>query len=177
MRKLRDVVTIDDLAKDLGVETLDRFADRIRASSSAYDEVYASERASGRSEVDAEMAAENAEALEMQTAIRRYAGAIVQVAENLYQRHGLQIVRGGSALRASDYKVVPIVSWEDAADKIRVTMNGVGIFHFDTLGDFLASGPYTARQATLAHLRTIVDWPLVRQGRRASRLVEEEMRG
>lgn len=173
MRQLRDVVTVDDLAKDIGVETLDKFADRVRAGSRAYDEVYASERAAGRSEVEAEMAAENVEASEMRTAMNRYAGAILLVAGDLYRRHGLDLLPHG---RERDLRVVPQTSWEDAAERIRQTMNGVGIFHFGSLGDFLRSGPYTARQAVLGHLRTITDWPLVREGRRASRLVEERMR-
>lgn len=102
-----------------------------------------------------------------------YAQAILLVAGDLYRRHGLDLRPHG---RERDLKIVPQATWEDAAEKIRQTMNGVGIFHFGSLGDFLRSGPYTARQAVLGHLRTITDWPLVREGRRASRLVEERMR-
>lgn len=174
LRQLRDVVSIDDLAKDMGVETLDAFAERFRKGSQLFDDVYRAVRAQGESEADAEATAESAEAVELRGAVREYAAAVLRAASRLYARHELWLAPKGSGVR--DYKVVPQTSWERAADKIRGTMNGVGLFHFGTLSDFLASGPYTPRQAVLGHLRTITDWPTVYEGRRASRMVEEEMR-
>lgn len=49
--------------------------------------------------------------------------------------------------------------WEDAADKIRETINGVGYFTFYSLREFLESGPYTARQAALSHLHCVLPPP------------------
>jgi hypothetical protein len=59
------------------------------------------------------------------------------------------------------YKIRPRESWEKSAKRIMEVINGVGYFHFSSLDEFLRSGPWTARQATLEHLHWVKDGPAV----------------
>ena len=61
-------------------------------------------------------------------------------------------------------------------EKIRETINGVGDFHFSSLREFLDSGPYTARQAVLGHLRSIRSYPAVYGGSGAHQMYEQHWR-
>lgn len=90
--------------------------------------------------------------------------AVERAASKLFEEHGLELDptgKQGTKERRYDFKIVPSKSWDDAANKLRETINGVGTFHFDNLREFLGSGPYTARQAVLAHLGYIKRYPAV----------------
>lgn len=82
-----------------------------------------------------------------------YIGAIENIAGDLLKEHGLKLVKSNS-----EYRIVALESWEDASDKIRMTINGVGYFHFNTVKEFMQSGPYTARESVLQHLGWIKDY-------------------
>lgn len=64
-------------------------------------------------------------------------------------------------VRGSDSRRCAGNGWRHAAQCIRGTINGVGLFQFDNLKDFLDSGPYTMRQAVLEHLHWMKDYPRV----------------
>jgi len=83
--------------------------------------------------------------------------AVEHAASTLFGEHDLELQPVGSKTpsRPHQLKVVPSTSWTSSANKIRETINGVGAFHFNNLQEFLASGPYTARQAVLSHLSWI----------------------
>ena len=85
----------------------------------------------------------------------KYVAAVEKIAEALLNEHGLMLVKDEEK---HTYKIMPRLNWKDAANKIRETINGVGYFYFDNVGEFLRSGPYTARQATLTHLHWIKRW-------------------
>lgn len=87
---------------------------------------------------------------------RQWRNAVMHAAEQLLGEHGLEL-QGGTW----EYQLVPTVSWRDAANQIRQTINGVGYFHFGTLAEFLESGPYTAREAVLSHLGYVSRYPEV----------------
>ncbi len=98
--------------------------------------------------------------------------AVEHAASKLFEEHGLELQPAGkwhpstyaktkAERRPYDLKIVPSTSWNDAANKIRETVNGVGTFHFNNLKEFLDSGPYSARQAVLSHLGWIRDYPAV----------------
>lgn len=88
--------------------------------------------------------------------MRSWRHGVLGAAEQLLGEHGLELTGG-----PWDYQLVPTVSWRDAANKIRQTVNGVGYFHFGTLAEFLESGPYTAREAVLSHLGYVKRYPEV----------------
>ncbi len=113
--------------------------------------------------------------------------AVESAASKLFEEHGLELKPAGkwhpstytktkAERRPYDLKIVPSTSWNDAADKIRETINGVGDFHFNSLREFLDSGPYTARQAVLSHLGYIKKYPAVYGGSGAHQMYEQAWR-
>lgn len=142
-RKLKDSFSTGELAGLLGIMEPDEFEERLHdfAADEVYPYVY---RDSEGTESEREEAATAAEEAYIEQEYEAYSAAVHVVAEAVFGEHGLKLVGLGT--------VVPEVSWRDAANKIRDTINGVGNFYFSSLREFLDSGPYTARQAVLWHL-------------------------
>lgn len=97
---------------------------------------------------------------------RNWHQAVLSTAEQLFEEHSLELDpiryrRDLPDVPAYEFRIVPEESWSDAARKIMQTINGVGMFHFGSLKEFLDSGPYTPRQAVLSHLGYIRDYPKV----------------
>lgn len=121
-----------------------------------------------------------AEEEERDEAYAKYEGTVVETAREVFTKHGLSLVevRKGRGKRryTAGYEVYPVISWRDAADKIRETINGVGHFRFETLRELLVSGPYTPREAVLSHLGWVPDWYAVYEGGTAASRVERRLR-
>jgi hypothetical protein len=125
---------------------------------------------------------------QMTEASNAYVDAVMHVMHDCLDKHGLELVavppKSKRALRTWDpdrsweYRVQPTPgrTWRDVADNVRRTINGVGMFVFDTTREFLDSGPYTAREAVLQHLGWIPDWYDVYEGRKVATLVEGRLR-
>ena len=162
--KTSDKINIDQLAKLLGLPDWERIDEMNQQnywemSSSAGDE-------------DAQMEAERRA---QDDVYGQWYDAVESTAEKLFEQHGLELKptgKQGSVKRRYDFKIDPSTSWNDAANKIRETINGVGDFHFDNLREFLDSGPYTARQAVLSHLSYIKRYPAVYGGQGAHQMYE-----
>jgi len=166
-----DKITIDQLAKLFDLPDWERVDETNQHN---YWEM--SRGAEGE---DAQMEAEQ----EAQTEIyNRWYDAVEHVAEKLLGEHGLELLamkhtrKVQKNYRPHTLKIIPSKSWSDAADKIRETINGVGTHHFDTLREFLDSGPYTARQAVLSHLGHIKRYPAVYGGLGANQMYEHAWR-
>lgn len=106
--------------------------------------------------------------------------AAMAAIEKVFADHGLTLepvrVRRKIPDRPWDFRIRPVESWIDAADKIRDTVNGVGMFYAATLKVFLDSGPYTARQAVLSHLPWMQQRAEVYGDRSAARIYESAWR-
>ena len=117
---------------------------------------------------------------EMQNLYNSWHDGVMYVAEKLFGEHGLILVptgRGAKKERPYFYKVMPEKSWQHAAAKIVDTINGVGMFRFDSVRDFVyATSSKNVREAVLSHLHSIRDWPEVYGGRSASSLFESQLR-
>lgn len=117
---------------------------------------------------------------EAQTEIfNKWYDAVEAAASKLFEEHDLELKptgKQGTSTRSYVLKISPATSWNDAANKIRETINGVGDFHFSNLREFLASGPYTARQAVLEHLHYIKRHPAVYGGLGARQLYDQHWR-
>ena len=169
--KNSDKITIDQLAKLFGLPDWDKIDEM---NQQHYWEV-----SRGAGDEDAQMEAERAE---QDQVYRNWYDAVEHVAEKLFGEHGLEFLAMKNVrklhqnYRPHSLKIIPSNSWSDAADKIRETINGVGDFHFDSLKEFLASGPYTARQAVLAHLGYIKRYPAVYGGLGAHQMYENAWR-
>jgi hypothetical protein len=162
-----DKITIDQLAKLLDLPDWDSVDERNQHN---YWEM-----SRGAEDEDAQIAAEQKAQEEV---YRQWYDAVESTAEKLLGEHGLQLLamkhtrKVNQNYRPHALKIIPSKSWDDAADKLRETINGVGTFHFNNLRVFLDSGPYTARQAVLAHLGYIKRYPAVYGGLGANQLYE-----
>ena len=175
-KKLSDKITIEDLAKMLGLPDWDRIDEM--------NQQYYFEASQGAPDEEAQLEAER----EAQTEVfNTWYDAVENTATKLFGEHGLELQPSGkwhpstrtktrAEARPFTMKIVPSVSWEDAANRIRRTINGVGHFHFDSLREFLDSGPYTARQAVLSHLGYIKRYPDVYGSTSAQRMYESAWR-
>jgi hypothetical protein len=158
-----DVRNIDQLAKLFGLPDWDEVDERnvdYRFEAGSYAEREA--REDGATEEEAEEAGLKAEQEAQDEVYRNWHSGVEAAAEDLFNAHGLALIgRGKAEPWYYEYKIAPERSWKDAAGKIMDTINGVGYFYFNSLREFLDSGPYTARQAVLEHLGYISDYPEV----------------
>lgn len=155
-KKTSDKINIDQLAKMLGLPDWEDVDER--------NQDYYHEMARGAEDEEAEMKAQEEAQSEL---YGQWYDAVERVGENLFGEHGLELSqtgKQGTPSRRYEFKVVPTNSWNDAANKIRETINGVGDFHFDDLAEFLRVNSSTARQAVLSHLGYIRDYPAVYGG-------------
>lgn len=121
------------------------------------------------------------EAEERDEYFRKYYDAVMHVAEDLFEKHGLRFEgvrfrRRKLADRPWDFRILPIDSWLDAASHLRQTIDGMGPFTFSSVRYFLSTGPYTAREAVLRHLGWIPDWYEVYEGGKAASRVDRRLR-
>lgn len=131
-------ITVDALAELLGITSWEKLDDM--------NQEYYWEAGGGTEEGEQEARDE---------VFRRYHDALTNVADTLFEQHGLTLVPVGKGRTPYEFTITPKKSWEDAAAKILDTINGVGMFEFKNVKEFLDSGPYTARQAVLQHLHYI----------------------
>lgn len=166
-------IDIEQLCESVGVKTPCDYFDGGEVWINAYDAAYDYAKSLG---LEGEAARERAEAdaeKEESRIFDAYVGAVVQAAQKLYDAHGLMIVEG----EKYTYTVKPKVSWKDAAAQVIETINGVGYFHFGSVGEFLRSGPYTPKQAVTSHLHWLKRYPDVYGGDCAPRYaIERTMR-
>lgn len=161
-----DKITIDQLAKMFGLPDWDKIDEM--------NQQHYWEMARGAEDEEAQMEAEQEAQGEV---YRQWYDAVESAANKLFEEHGLEL-RGSPLRKGKDsgrphtLKIFPSATWNTAADKIRETINGVGDFHFDSLREFLDSGPYTAKQAVLSHLGAIRSYPAVYGGQGARQMYD-----
>jgi hypothetical protein len=149
--RMTDVMTLDQIAELLGVPTWERIYDlNIDHLSDEGHRAYRAAIDEGQSEEEAESTQEAVENESGGELMRTWYGAALRAAEHTFEEHGLILIP--SRRDNLRFKIAPEKSWEDAARRIMDTINGVGMFEFADLREFLASGPYTARTAVLSHL-------------------------
>ena len=166
-----DKITIDQLAKLLGLPDWDRVDEMNQHN---YWEM--SRGAEGE---DAQIEAEQKAQEEI---YRQWYDAVESTAEKLLGEHGLELLamkhtrKVQQNYRPHVLKIIPSKSWDDAANKIRETLNGVGDFHFDSLSEFLKAEDSTAKQAVLSHLGLLKRYPAVYGGLGANQMYEQHWR-
>ena len=136
---MKDKLDLDEIARILGIEKYDDFYERNMRTGWG-----------GPWDIDEERAMEA-------VLFRNYHDALTGAADSAFEDIGLVLVptgRGSKTRTPPTYKVAPVTSWKDAAQKVLRVINGVGYFTYDNLKEFLDSGPYTAREAVLSNLTT-----------------------
>lgn len=100
-------------------------------------------------------------------------GAVIHAAERLFVEEGLELTPVGHHKYPYEYRIIPERSWNDALSKIVETINGVGMFRFSSVREFMESIPTrSARQAVLSHWHVAADSPEVYGGHSARRIYE-----
>jgi len=171
-----DKRTIDDLAKMFGLPAWDEIDELNQDYYAECGASVAEDDPESDEEQELVFAAERAAQDEV---FAKWHDAVMHAADTLFGHHDLELHAlhlkpgaTGNQARAFEFRIVPATNWQDAANKIRETINGVGYFTFATLAEFLSSGPYTARQAVLAHLGYIAYYPKVYGDYSARRLYD-----
>jgi len=166
-----DKITIDQLAKLLGLPDWDSIDEK--------NQHHYWEMSRGGEGEDAQIEAEQQAQEEV---YRQWYDAVESAAEKLFGEHGLEFLAMKNVrklhqnYRPHILKIIPSKSWDDAADKLRETLNGVGDFHFDSLREFLKAEASTAKQAVLVHLGSIKRYPAVYGGLGANQMYEQAWR-
>jgi hypothetical protein len=177
MKALKDVVNLDELAKVFDLPTSEDLNENWEYAADAGHYAYEQALKDEYTEREAEAAREKAEQAAQDEQYHTWHNAVTGAIEDLFGAHGLSLEpRGRDQRWAFEYRIVPEKSWEDAAEKIMTTINGVGQFEFRDLEEFLESGPYTARQAVLTHWQWIKDYPAVYGDYSAQRRYERAVR-
>lgn len=182
-----DVKTIDDLAKLLGLTSYEKLSDLNQdafAEAGSYAYKAALREADEDEDEDAESVAAAASMKAEEAAetdlYHQWYNAVEYVADNLFEEHGLELVprpRNKTDKYPYEFRIAPTTTWHKAAAKILRTLNGVGFpGSFDTLQDFLESGPYTSRSAVLSHLGYVKMHPEVYGTSSPQRMFESHMR-
>ena len=170
------VFDLDRICKLIGVQTLTDFDEQLMRWD-GWDEIYggAMKQAldDGKTEAEAEAIAEKAESDERDDAHKQYRNAVISAAEWLLGEHGLTLVELKDGWR---WRLVPEKSWRDAAEKIRTTINGYGMFEFHDVREFCSAGPYTVCQAVMNHLGWMKQYAAVYGDVSAEARVERAMR-
>jgi hypothetical protein len=166
-----DKITIDQLAKLLGLPDWESVDEQ--------NQHHYWEMSRGAEGEDAQIEAEQKAQEEV---YRRWYDAVEHVAEKLFGEHGLEFLamkhtrKVNQNYRPHVLKIIPYKSWDDAADKLRETINGVGDLHFSSLNEFVKAEASTARQAVLSHLGYIKRHPAVYGGLGANQMYEHAWR-
>lgn len=154
-KQLSNHIGYDSISELLDCRTIEAYHDSVFSSGEGphtYDCAMREARAEGKSEEEAEKYAAEAEQAEIDEVLKKYMNELESVFEQMCSDHGLEVTKHTSKKKGIYFTLTPKKSWRDAAECIRDTINGVGSFYFSSLKEFLASGPYTAREAVLTHL-------------------------
>lgn len=185
MAKCNTRIDIDRLIKILDVTHPDSVLDNITmhgGSIENYNYAYDEAIAEGMSEEDAEEAALQAEQAALDEVMDQYYAALESAAQDLFGAHGLDVeiptkkIEGRDVRLLDEIKVSPQTSWKNAAGHIMETINGVGMFVYQDVDEFLESGPYTPCEAVMNHLEWIGSYPEVYGVSSARRRIEGSMR-
>jgi hypothetical protein len=172
-------VNVDRLCALLGVDSFPDWDERLmQCDTGTYGYALDEALREGKSQEEAEQIAMKVEGDEREEAYNKRYDAVLAVAEDVFGKHGLNLVpvKGHETDRPWEYRIVPQESWKDALTRIRITINGVGMFEFANDKEFCESIPCTVRECVLTHLHWIKDWYEVYEGGKASSRIERRMR-
>lgn len=154
-KKLNPVIDLDRMADLLGVPTLNEMDDKYWFECMPDDPESDDPHSSERDEC-----------------WREYENALVSVFTSLCEDHDLTLTKLGGG----QWKLAPKVAWKYSAKCVMETINGVGMFHFQNVREFVDSGPYTERAAVLTHLHWLKRYPDVYGTGSINRMMERATR-
>jgi len=168
------VISLDFLAKIVGETPWEKLEDQVyeAASEGRYEneKYYRKQAERDDEEIDEAELEKKLEEAEQDAITEEYKEWLSNVetpAENLFLEYDLDLV--AQQPDTSVYEYAPRTSWEKSANLLRELVNGVGYFHFNTLEEFLDSGPYAPEEAVVNHIGWLSDHYKVYGGRPARR--------
>ena len=156
-KRTSEIFDLHGLARAFGLDIdLDKFMDD---SLHYIDEeggyAYRAARKEGASEGKAEKAREKAEKMVHDNLELAYIWTVYETIEKEAEdKFDLNVTQQNP----NRYKVTPKTDWKTSLKKIIETINGIGMFHFSSVKEFLDSGPYTPREGVLTHLHYLADY-------------------
>lgn len=179
--KLKETFNVDELAEFFGIPTWESLDDNITSDNGAWSYAHEEALKEGKSEEEAEELAMQAESEERDEYYKKWHDAMESAVEKTLAHINIELTpvksKGASHdARPYEYKISPKKDWKDSAEQIRDIINGVGMFEFGTLKEFLDSGPYTPREAVLSHLGYANSYADVYGDRSAKDIYHREMR-
>src|SRR5690606_36990889 len=110
--------------------------------------------------------------------LNRYKNAVEVVAENLLNNVDLTLTPLKGKYKGWVYKIHPIKgkTWPHVLNEIRLLINGYGFFYISSVKEFLASGPYTQKEAVMKHLHQLTSWSKVYGGPTINQMLDAQMR-
>ena len=159
-----DTFTFDQLCRAVGLEaSYEDAMDLIERNEHAIDSVrsaaYRGAIEDGLDEEDAEERGMDAESDAQAEIANAYVDSAVSTIEDQLTEHfalDLSEVtkknKKGEYIGERRWQIKPLRTWKESLKLIVGTINGVGYFHFNSLREFLDSGPYTEREGCLTHL-------------------------
>ncbi len=172
-KKVSDIFDLDGLARAFGLKAdLDDFMEaNIDNIAQRGHYVYNDAIRGGKTDRQAEKVREEAEGEAHDEIGKAYISAIFDTIEKEAEKFHLTVIQQ----KPNRYKVVPTTDWKTSLREIIDTINGVGMFEFNTIKEFLESGPYTLREGVLTHLHYLADYGHVYGGSTLQRQFEKNL--
>jgi hypothetical protein len=143
----------------------------------AGDYAYKQATKDGEDEDKAEEARQEAEMEASDEISTAYIDAAIETIENQLTEHfalDLTEVKGRKN-EGMRFKIAPLRTWRESLGQIVETINGVGYYRFDSIREFLNSGPYTEREGVLTHLHYLSDYGRVYGDKSLQREFEDNL--
>ena len=163
--KTSDTFTFDELCRAVGLKASYEGMDELVERNHDYifgagDYAYMQAIEDGEDEDKANEAREEAQMEADDEISTAYINAAIETIENALGEHfalDLTEVKGRNN-EGMRWKITPLRTWRESLGYIVETINGVGLFRFDSIREFLNSGPYTEREGVLTHLHYLADY-------------------
>jgi len=166
--KTSDTFTFEELCEAVGLKASYEGMEKLVEFNIYYifeqgDYAYKQAIEDGEDEDKAEGARSKTEGKLINKLSTAYINAAIETIENALTKHfALDLTevkeRKGEQTR---WKITPLRTWRESLGHIVETINGVGLFRFDSIREFLDSGPYTEREGVLTHLHYLADYSSV----------------
>jgi len=166
--KTSDTFTFEELCEAVGLKASYEGMEKLVERNHDYifgagDYAYMQAIEDGEDEDKANEAREEAQMEADDEISTAYINAAIETIENALTKHfALDLTevkeRKGEQTR---WKITPLRTWRESLGHIVETINGVGLFRFDSIREFLDSGPYTEREGVLTHLHYLADYSSV----------------
>lgn len=186
-KPVSDTFTFDQLCAAVGLDAnregaMDLIEDNIETIFQSSEYAYNEAIEEGASEEEAEEAMQKAQGDREAEIVNAYVDSAVSTIEDQLSEHfALNLIevtkkdKKGKPTEERRWQIKPLRTWKESLKLIVETINGVGYFHFNSVREFLDSGPYTEREGCLTHLHYLAQHGDVYGGQSLERQFERSL--